>query len=172
MRRSVRERGLGLRCARAGTSQPPSTPPRSRTAAAAATASAVDSRPTKRARSQVRGVTDDRLCELLLLTGAQAFSSLPSDALPRLPFTCEGHTTTYEGETVMWRRNSKARLLGILLCLTTVSGGLVTAAGGAALAASSNCAARRHCASGESRYHHTLRTPDARILNPLPPAPT
>ena len=36
----------------------------------------------------------------LLLTGAQAFSSLPSDALPRLPFTCEGHTTTYEGETV------------------------------------------------------------------------
>ena len=73
----------------------------------------------------------------LLLTGAQAFSSLPSDALPRLPFTCEGHTTTYEGETVMWRRNSKARLLGILLCLTTVSGGLVTAAGGAALAASS-----------------------------------
>ena len=45
--------------------------------------------------------------------------------------------------TVMWRRNSKARrlgwssLLGILLCLATVSGGLVTAAGGAALAASS-----------------------------------
>jgi len=44
---------------------------------------------------------------------------------------------------VMWRRNSKARrlgwssLLGILLCLATVSGGLVTAAGGAALAASS-----------------------------------
>ena len=36
----------------------------------------------------------------LLLTGAQAFSSLPSDALPRLPFTCEGHTTSYEGETV------------------------------------------------------------------------
>ena len=79
----------------------------------------------------------------LLLTGAQAFSSLPPDALPRQPFTCEGHTTTYEGETVMWRRNSKARrlgwssLLGILLCLATVSGGLVTAAGGAALAASS-----------------------------------
>jgi hypothetical protein len=43
----------------------------------------------------------------------------------------------------MWRRDSKARrlgwssLLGILLCLATVSGGLVTAASGAALVASS-----------------------------------
>ena len=44
---------------------------------------------------------------------------------------------------VMWRRNSKARrfswssLLGVLLCLATVSGGLVTFAGGAALVSSS-----------------------------------
>jgi len=53
----------------------------------------------------------------------------------------------------MWRRNSKARrfgwssLLGVLLCLATVSGGSATVAGGAALVASStalpNVIARR-----------------------------
>ena len=45
----------------------------------------------------------------LLLTGAQAFSSfLPSDALPQPPFTCEGHTTYYDGETVTGYTSSYA----------------------------------------------------------------
>ena len=52
----------------------------------------------------------------LLLTGAQAFSSLPSDALPRLPFTCEGHTTSYEGETVTGYTSSYETENGVTTC--------------------------------------------------------
>ena len=52
----------------------------------------------------------------LLLTGAQAFSSLPSDALPRLPFTCEGHTTSYEGETVAGYTSSYETENGVTTC--------------------------------------------------------
>ena len=57
----------------------------------------------------------DSVC-CLLLTGAQAFSSLPSDALPRLPFTCEGHTTSYEGETVTGYTSSYETENGVTTC--------------------------------------------------------
>ena len=45
----------------------------------------------------------------LLLTGAQAFSSLP-------PFTCEGHTTSYEGETVTGYTSSYEMENGVTTC--------------------------------------------------------